>query len=372
MLPNKIIATVGTSLLSNLQNLESRQNLSDDYKELSTHYKAQEWSQVARILASIDSNERVCGAEINSITSLFEKNFVSRPLSKIYFCVSDTDEGKVAGEILRFYYQKQKNVTEQVEICPIEGLQDDNPNVFRTIGLRQLARKIGEIVRESGDSSLVALNATGGYKAQIAIAVLIGQTLGINVYYKHEKFNEIIEFPPMPIAFDYDLIGKNANVLKKLELGEYLELDESSINPSLRVLLEEVEGDDNKRLCALAPIGQIYLEGYRLKHPPEISLPQPAENKRFPTFGNDHHYPKSFKDFVEKVWNENDFVKTCHTIPYSGQSSIRDREFYVDNEGRIVGEYKNKDFGARFVVSTTATTSSHKAAVAMSLNEKYK
>jgi hypothetical protein len=217
---------------------------------------------------------------------------------------------------------------------------------------------------------LIALNATGGYKAQIAVAVLIGQTLGVNVYYKHEKFNEIIEFPPMPITFDYDLIGQNAVLFNELESGNLLEINESAINSSLRVLLEETESDENKTLWALAPIGQIYLEGYRLKHPTELSLPPSADKRKPPSFRDDH-YPKFFKEFVEKVWNENDYITSCHSIPYDRQDSIRDREFYVRYDGQIVGEYKN-DFGARFAINTTASSSAHKAAIVMSLNEKYK
>jgi len=37
----------------------------------------------------------------------------------------------------------------------------------------------------------VAINATGGYKAQIATTALIGIALDIAVYYKHERFNEM-------------------------------------------------------------------------------------------------------------------------------------------------------------------------------------
>ena len=34
--------------------------------------------------------------------------------------------------------------------------------------------------------------------------MLIGQALGVPVYYKHELFDEIIAFPPMPVAFDFE------------------------------------------------------------------------------------------------------------------------------------------------------------------------
>lgn len=49
----------------------------------------------------------------------------------------------------------------------------------------------------------VFIDATGGYKAQIAIAVMFGQALGVDVIYKHESFGNIIDFPPMPVSLDF-------------------------------------------------------------------------------------------------------------------------------------------------------------------------
>ncbi|MCV4697539.1 hypothetical protein OFB92_31005, partial [Escherichia coli] len=76
---------------------------------------------------------------------------------------------------------------------------------------------------------------------------------------------------------------------------------------------------------------------------------------------------------VEKVWLENDFIRSCHSLPYDGQRGIRDREFYVrEHDGQIGGEYVDKNnFGARFGISTTAETMAQKTAVVLYLNEIY-
>ena len=93
-----------------------------------------------------------------------------------------------------------------MNIHRVEGLRDDAPDKFRTQGLRNLAKLFGEQVREARkENRSCAINATGGYKAQIAIAVLMGQALDIPVYYKHERFDAIIPFPPMPVALDFSL-----------------------------------------------------------------------------------------------------------------------------------------------------------------------
>ena len=82
-----------------------------------------------------------------------------------------------------------------VEAREIDDLQDADPKRFRTKGLRNLAKVVCGVIRDYGAANC-AINATGGYKAQIAIAVLMGQALGVPVYYKHERFDEIIAFPP--------------------------------------------------------------------------------------------------------------------------------------------------------------------------------
>lgn len=366
MNPNTVIVTVGTSLLTNLRGLERKDNRSEIESELLRFVKQGEWGQIARKLQSFEPSERICGAEINSLDSLQKRAQIQTPPQALHFCISETEDGDILGELLRLYYSDL-----HVEIHVIKGLQDQDHNRFRIIGLRELARTIGKIIRKSGDPSYVAINATGGYKAQIAVAVLIGQTLGVGVYYKHELFNEIIQFPPMPISFDYELIGQNGGLLSKFENNETLELEESQVDAKLRVLLEEVEVD-TKKLWALAPIGQIYLDGFRQRNPIDKSLPPPADGKTKPKFRDDH-YPKGFPEYVEKVWLENDFIRSCHSLPYDGQRGIRDREFYVrENDGQIVGEYVDKNnFGARFGISTTAETMAQKTAVVLYLNEKY-
>ena len=55
----------------------------------------------------------------------------------------------------------------------------------------------------------IAINATGGYKAQISFAGMIGQALGIPVYYLFEKFSKVIKLPPQPVALDLSLWLEN-------------------------------------------------------------------------------------------------------------------------------------------------------------------
>lgn len=357
-----VISTVGTSLFNNLNNLKE----DEATRDLLRAYRNSDWGQVTAQLKRRKPSDRICGAEINSLHDLIERKESGNMLHSLHFAVSDTEQGYSVGEILRLYFSDRYHT----QVHTIEDLQDKIPSRFRTYGLRNLARKIGEIIRNAGDPKFVGINATGGYKAQIAIAVLIGQALNVDVFYKHELFSEIISFPPMPISFDYDLLGREAGLLTFLEEGKEVELPPDQVDHALRAILEEVEVE-GKTLWALAPIGQIYLEGFRHRHPVEKTLPLPASQKTEPTFRDDH-FPDGFKGYVKKVWKETPCITGCHSLDYSGQRGIRDRTFYIRFDGQIVGEYVDSNsFGARFAVNTTATSSAQKTAVVLDLLDRY-
>ena len=219
--PNTLLCTIGVSLFyPNLSNLAKETqtdphlcNLAEAYSEAvkkqqrrkkdesAQRVPHKEWEQVGTLLHKMDPTERLCGAEINSVTDLLTQGSIEQ--DRLHLFYSDTDDGEAIAKVLESYFTR---IRWNVNIHRVEGLRDDAPDKFRTQGLRNLAKLFGEQVREAREENRsCAINATGGYKAQIAIAVLMGQALDIPVYYKHERFNAIIPFPPMPVALDFSL-----------------------------------------------------------------------------------------------------------------------------------------------------------------------
>ena len=372
---NSLLATVGTSLLeSNLKRLgETTPNKPENWAELKDAYQTENWSRLTKELLKIDPTTRTCGAEINTVEEIRKKGWLS--LENLIFFVSDTPNGKATGKVLCDYFQQRKDLgLRTVECAIIEQLQDERPQDFKTHGLRNLVRQIGEYVQRFGGSDYVTIDATGGYKAQIAIALLMGQALDIPLFYKHERFSEIINFPPLPISFDYDILAQNADLLTDFERGKAFSSSElGSIDQKLRSLLTEVV-EGNESLYELSPIGQIYLTGFRYRNPKPISL-IPATNRKAPTFGDDHHYPNSCKDFVEKVWRETNWIKTANSLPYGGQKGIKGIGFFVkeeENSFKLIGTYKDKEYGAVFHFRLTDESLKALAWTADYLNRKYK
>jgi len=70
-------------------------------------------------------------------------------------------------------------------------------------GLRSLVATLISLIRkERAGGREVLVNATGGFKAEIAYATLVGLLFDVPVYYIHEAFQDIIEMPPTPIGWD--------------------------------------------------------------------------------------------------------------------------------------------------------------------------
>ncbi len=372
---NTLLCTVGTSLFSgNLQHLsEHSPDLPENWLALRTAYHGRDWKKVALELIKIDPAKRVCGAEINTIEEIRQKKWLT--LEQLIFLVSDTPDGKNTGEVLKRYFEQRSGLSlRQVEYVVVDQLQDERPLDFKVHGLRNLVRIIGDRVHKFGRDK-VAIDATGGYKAQIAVAVILGQALDIPVYYKHEKFREIIDFPPLPISFDYEIMARYSDLLTDFERGESLTSAEiDTVDPKLRVLLAEVPVD-NETLYELSAIGQIYMTGFRLRNPRPINL-TPANEKIPPSFRDDH-YPNGFKEFVNKVWREIVWIVTINSLPYDKQRSIKGIGFKVREQGDcqrcLIGTYQDENnFGARFMLHVTDSSDTALTWAADYLNQKYR
>ena len=373
MTRHTLLCTVGTSLFGNLGRLsEGGPDNPPNWRALRQAYDKGEWNKLARELATLPPAARVCGAEINTVEEIRKKNWLT--LEQVVFLVSDTSDGENTGKVLQAYFRQRTDIgLRPADYCVIEQLQDERPKDFKTHGLRNLVRRAGELIQRAGGPQHVAIDATGGYKAQIAIALLVGQALNIPVSYKHERFSEIIDFPPLPVSFDDQILARNADLLTDFERGEALSASElGPLDEKLRVLLSEV-AVNGETLYELSPIGQIYLTGFRIRNPKPVNLIE-AETRKPPTFGKGHHFPHGLKEFVHKVYDENKWIHTAHSVDYAGQRAIKGIGFFVKQEEenlQLIGTFRT-NFGARFRLHITDQSPAALAWAADFLNRTYR
>ncbi len=370
--PTTLISTVGTSLFfPNLKGLTPGDP--DPLRAaLAEAYAARDWAKVAGGLGALDATDRLCGAEINSLASLFEQGYAASG-ANLFFCHSATDDGRAIGGILAEFYRRRGHP--HVQACEIEDLQDTDPRRFRTRGLRNLTKTVCKIIREYG-AGACAINATGGYKAQIAIAVMLGQALGVPVYYKHERFNEIIPFPPMPVALDFGVWLRTGGVLAVLEreIQPALVLDDCPDDAEILESLVERTEIDGTAYFELSPAGQIFHETFRERFqsvrdqvlPPVV----PTSQKQAPFLG-DHGVINRNKTalarFLGRITDEVHQVSQCRTT-YCNPDLPEPIRFRARGDD-VEGIWSNGSETVKFVVETSANTPGQRDAVLAALNE---
>ena len=331
-------------------------------------YVLKDWQKVAELLHELKLTDRLCGAEINSVTDLLKEGFIEQV--HLHLLHSDTDDGQATAEVLQFYFQEDGW---QVTTPCVEVLRDDDPRAFRTHGLRNLAKIFGERVRETG-AEFCAINATGGYKAQIAIAVLMGQALDIPVYYKHERFDAIIPFPPMPVALDFSLWQRASGMFMALGKGDIIPWEQCREDWDERfeplVNREEIDGES---YLELSETGQIFHETFRTRFQ-QIkvhSLPRPAtkNEKQAPNLGN-HGYGQaqaSILRFLQKLTDEVPYVRFCRSTYWN--PDLPESTRFRPSGGEVQGIYSNGTWCVKFKVYTTTDDQDILPGVVADLND---
>ncbi|WP_428937270.1 putative CRISPR-associated protein [Fontivita pretiosa] len=384
-----LICTVGTSLFKpNLEGLPTPDGYTawaektrkqgeldppslDAVNTLRAAFAKKDLRVISATLLRLSPAARICGAEVNSIASMIDKNYVP-PDCGLFFLHSDTDDGRSIAAILKSYYDSRGH--SPVETILVPDLQDQDPKRFRTKGLRNLARKICGVIRDYSPAAC-AINATGGYKAQIAMGVLLGQAIGVPVYYKHELFSEIIAFPPMPVALDFEVWMRASGMLYDLEGASEpiaAALYDDEWDEKYESLIERVPIDGQDYL-ELSPTGQIFhdtfRERFRTARDQVLPPPVPPGQKRPPRL-EDAGWPgrhPQVERFLKHVTDDVPQVVHCATFYFNPDLAERTR-FRLGSDG-IEGVYSDGSFTVKFRVETSAQTPGQQAAVVAALNE---
>jgi putative CRISPR-associated protein (TIGR02619 family) len=374
---NTLICTVGTSLLNNLKRSE---------ESILSAVMAKNWHQVALLLLEKENTDRLCGAEINSITSISQKRLLAQYL-RLIFLVSDTEDGRNTGALLKFYYENRQNPLQfkQVEVKVLKGLRDDDVYAFKTQGLKNLVREISSEVNK-WSSEAIAINATGGYKAQISFAGMIGQALEIPVYYLFEKFSEVIELPPQPIALDLAFWLNHYVLFETLEAQEIIEkslVAEDLNNPYFNTLIESTNEDldqtqsssDQLEYICLSAMGILFNERSRLQFAKQSSailsqIPQddtPPNQKVIKL--RDDHGKDILQVFSEKICRSSYVKSVINSLPFNPKQINPIRRTYPD--GKVEWVLTWTDAGLGICIQTTGRNLAETNSIAIHIKEKF-
>ncbi len=244
-----ILTTVGTSLLSNAARALSRKQEELTDEELANYLRMTDPVQAT--------------AETNSLSRLLQEG------DHIVFLHSDTSEGERCARLLKAHYER-KGYKAEIKKVPDLNYQESR---FKMRGLRSLvAVLIEQVESERKKGREVMINATGGFKAEIAYATLVGLLFNLPVAYIHERFNDLVEMPPMPIAWDYSLLAEHEDFFRWInaDLRKAEEVDRIMRGrpAELRMLLAEEEG-----YMFLSPAGEAFYRAFQQRMAEVVATP---------------------------------------------------------------------------------------------------
>ena len=198
-----IISTTGTSVAKDV-----------DFQLLATDAKAAGVAIDGRLTGLREACEdvkelrRKLSAEINTLSALDASGD-----DVLYFLHSDTTDGLLCAHKVAELAEKEFQCVCGLQKVP--GLQATDAVAFRRHGVQNLFRILDEI-RIKHPNCEIVLNATGGFKAMIAYLTLYGLIYRLTVAYIFERSEQLIQFPPAPINFDYDRLKRAENAISTL------------------------------------------------------------------------------------------------------------------------------------------------------------
>jgi len=317
---------------------------------------------VTNMLKYDPTNTRDLGAEINSIASILEREALDAR-KRLIFLVSDTDTARIIGEILEKYFKRHPELSfSNVQKDVIESLNDENPNEFKQRGLRNLVREIGKYIKEYQHELII--NATGGYKAQIAFALALGQAVGVPVYYRFERFEHVIELPPLPLSLDVSFWLEYNNAFEELKINPIIEEKEfeklvgvpyAQLDQKLKMLIDR-EKINGKNYISLNPMGMVFVQAVDIKaytyELPQSDVPPEKRLQYSAKESNSIKFLEKHKANIMKIITA-DFVTR---VIISGYSSKYDKPgVRVKQAGDIIKvDYSAKGGTLHMKVQTTA------------------
>ncbi|MCF8077141.1 MAG: hypothetical protein K9K87_13380, partial [Desulfotignum sp.] len=246
-----ILVTVGTSLIYTCLSKKGRPISAAGQV---TREELQEF-----ILENLTDLPGLC-AETNSLSKqqIGENDF-------IYFISGNSGPGRLCGETLAGLYGS----SHLCQFVPIDGLEP-RADLFEEKGMGNLIEALSFLIERHAGNSIIL--ATGGFKAQIALATELGILFRQKVYYLYEDFKAAVQLPELPVDFDYTAIAAHQDAFfQLLDAREYwlAESTYKTLPSTLRLCFQK---DDLQRRYTLTSLGRAIIRGFKGKQIDDIPI----------------------------------------------------------------------------------------------------
>lgn len=292
----KVITTVGTSLITNYQREKNGGTLQGDFNNIdgvvdylktldSSEYDKvlnrndikpikdvmqSKWLQGVRwderrnawVLDSNSPENTKASAELSTLYRIKAEH----EFDTVYFICTDTALSVLASECMRDYSPLLKGIDVHIIRIPHLKVKDYDEfkknalinlvyDEFKKHGLSNLVEKIVSIINQESAENLL-MNISGGYKAFLPFLTVLTQIYKIPAFYLYEESDQLIQFPLLPINFDWEfsqafnktLETKTDGIALKKKIGK-----EALAEFASRSLISNING-----VYELTKVGEIY------------------------------------------------------------------------------------------------------------------
>lgn len=193
------IVTVGNSLLSHYLLFKNESRKFHDHQFWSQFLDNPK--QLDNLYSYLTLEPMRNSAEVNSITRYLMKHHMTPQQVRIFLLGTQTPSNEIVRNTLMRYLREEGFAFMDLP-THIPGYKSLQPELsdLETFaqGLSQMLEiLLGLIEHGSHNHSRVLLNPTGSYKAHVMIMGLAAFITGSPLYYIHEEFSDIVEFPPV-------------------------------------------------------------------------------------------------------------------------------------------------------------------------------
>lgn len=209
-----------------------------------------------------DALQNRLSAEVHSLVRIGVSS-----ADRVLLLCSETPDGETCARVVKRYLERHfPGVLCEVE--KIVGLQVHDAERFRQKGVVNFVDKCLNAVNNF-TSEYTILNPTGGFKALVPYAVLVGMLKRVPCKYIFEQSPVLLTLPPLPIAIDRGPFERYRSVLESIQRNSAIPLNDwnGAIRHDDRELLEPLVevGEDQ---VTLSGVGLLFLDD--LRTPPAL------------------------------------------------------------------------------------------------------
>ncbi len=335
-----ILTTTGISLLTNVA------------RDLKKPAAAVTDEELRHFFQKVDPS--MAAAETNSLLKIAEID------DEVILLYTTTVAGERCAKEIQRYLQNQNWSNVRLRQLPLGS----NEAHFERQGLRDLVNiLIDEIIKAQRQKREVIINATGGFKAEVAYTTMVGMIFQVPIKYIYQDFDQPITLPVLPINWNIDLLLEYENFFEWLDGEPRQEVD---VNQRLKAILESDRTQilqillppDPEGYIFLSPAGEILWKRVAqqrelaefVEDPPASKIPV-ADKIASSVAEDKHHYPKGTLTFAQKL-AKLDAVEEI--IGGYFEPTILGRVKKIDDDGTIRLLWTDNEKATNMTIRTTA------------------